>query len=326
MREQKYIYNKQTLQYERYQKPASKIARDYGLILGALAVGAFCIQLGISTLFPSAKEQQLHSEVEQMKMKYATLNDRADILNDMLDKLHERDAEIHRVVFGMDPMDEGVWEGGIGGSDKFQDLVDYESTDLIKTTQDKIDLLERQIHLQSRSLDSIYNIAKEKEVMLASIPSIKPVRETQLNYNMRMMSGFGWRIHPVHKVKKFHKGIDFSAPTGTAIMASGDGVVTLVKKSRKGYGNQIMIDHGYGYETLYGHLSESLVKKGQKVKKGENIGRIGSTGLSTAPHLHYEVHYKGKAVNPINYCLDGLSPEEYEELVRRASVENQSFD
>ena len=168
-------------------------------------------------------------------------------------------------------------------------------------------------------------MAEDKEKMLASIPSIKPVRSDKLNRGVKLLSGFGYRLHPIHKIRKMHQGIDFSAPRGTAIQATGDGVVEAVKYKKSGYGIHVIIDHGYGYKTLYGHMSKVDVQTGQKIKKGQKIGSVGSTGTSTAPHCHYEVHYKGKAVNPIDYVLDGLTPKEYQELVRLAELDNQSF-
>ena len=181
-------------------------------------------------------------------------------------------------------------------------------------------------HAIRGSLDTLSQIAHIHEDRLASIPSIKPIQEDKLKRKVRHLSGYGMRIHPVHKVKKMHKGIDFTAPKGTAIQATGNGVVKKVEKKRTGYGTSILIDHGYGFSTLYGHLNEVSVKKGQQVKKGEVIGKVGSTGTSTAPHCHYEVRINDVAVNPIDYCLDGLSPEEYQLLVRMAHEENHSFD
>jgi murein DD-endopeptidase MepM/ murein hydrolase activator NlpD len=190
----------------------------------------------------------------------------------------------------------------------------------------KVDKLKRQMVVQSKSLDEIGKMAKDKEKMLASIPSIKPVRADKLNARVDLLSGFGYRLHPIHKIVKMHAGIDFSAPRGTPIQATGDGVVEEVDSKRGGYGLHIVINHGYGYKTLYGHMSKADVRPGQKIKKGQTIGRVGSSGSSTAPHCHYEVHYKGEPVNPINYVMDGLTPKEYQELVRLAELDNQSFD
>ncbi|MEK7254419.1 MAG: M23 family metallopeptidase, partial [Bacteroidota bacterium] len=198
--------------------------------------------------------------------------------------------------------------------------------DLMAQLRQKVDKLKRQMVLQSHSLDDIEKMAKNKEKMLASIPSIKPVRVDKLNQRFELLSGFGYRLHPIHKIRKMHAGIDFSAPQGTPIQSTGDGVVREVERKRGGYGLHVVIDHGYGYQTLYGHMSKTDVRVGQRIKKGQTIGKVGSTGTSTAPHCHYEVHYKGKPVNPIDYVLDGLTPKQYQELVKLAELDNQSFD
>jgi murein DD-endopeptidase MepM/ murein hydrolase activator NlpD len=180
--------------------------------------------------------------------------------------------------------------------------------------------------LQSKSLDEILRLAQQKEEMLAAIPSIKPLRSDKLRRDIQLLSGFGWRTHPIHKVRKMHAGIDFSAPKGTSIQATGNGKVIKVERKSTGYGVAVTIDHGYGYQTLYGHMWKVNVEVGEKVVKGQKIGEVGSTGTSTAPHCHYEVIYKGKKVNPIHYCMDGLTPEEYAEMAEAAERLNQSFD
>ena len=328
MSQQKYVYNRQTLQYEKFKKPVLQRIQNTVLIILGLLFGSFVMQYVLGVYFPTANEQKLVRELNQLSYRYAVLNDKTDIMEDMLTEVQKRDREVHRLMFGMDPIDEDIWNGGVGGHDRFDDLVDYNAgtTQLIKRTQDRVDRLQHQLTIQTRSLDTLYTLASEKEKMLSSIPSIKPVQESKLKSSMRMMSGYGWRIHPVHKVKKMHKGIDFTAPKGTPIQATGDGIVKQVKNKRRGYGKHVIIDHGYGYTTLYAHMKTIDVRPGQRVKKGQKIGLIGSTGTSTAPHLHYEVRFKGRSVNPIHYCMDGLSPEEYEELVDRASIQNQSFD
>jgi murein DD-endopeptidase MepM/ murein hydrolase activator NlpD len=179
--------------------------------------------------------------------------------------------------------------------------------------------------LQSKSLDTIMQTAQEKEKMLASIPSIKPVRADKLAKNVGLLSGFGYRIHPIYKVPRMHTGIDFTAPKGTPIQATGDGVVVKAE-SNSGYGRCVIIDHGYGYQTLYAHMSRIDIKQGQRVKRGQRLGLVGSTGASTAPHCHYEVHLRGERVNPVHYVMDGLSTKEYASLVNIAQAANQSMD
>ena len=248
-------------------------------------------------------------------------------LTKQIDKIQERDANVHRVILGIDPIDQAMWNSGTGGSKNYKNIIDYDNTtELIKEDLEKIEVLKRKVQLQNASLDTLEKLALAKVDRLAAIPSIKPVREDKLKRKIRYLSGFGWRDHPIYHIPKFHKGIDFTAPKGTPIQATGNGVVKAVIIKKRGYGKHVIIDHGYGYETLYGHMSKILVKKGQKVVRGQTIGYVGSTGSSTAPHCHYEVHYKGKAINPIDFVFDGMSPQEYQEFVEKAKAENQSLD
>lgn len=328
MSRQKYYYNKQTLQFEKFSRPLkSQIFRAFGLF-SAILVTSTLLFFIVSNTFPSPKEQALIREIEQMRYQFVNANMKMDIMAEALGKIQERDANVHRFMFNMDPIDEAVWEGGIGGHDRYAHLTKYpNSSDLLVTTQQRLDKLEQQLKLQEESLNLIEKMASEKEKMLASIPSIKPVRIDLLKRkNISLLSGFGIRLHPIHKVRRMHAGIDFTAEKGTYIQATGDAVVKAVKYSAAGYGRHVILDHGFGYESLYGHMKDINIKVGQKVKKGQVIGSVGSTGTSTAPHCHYEVHFKGHAVDPISYCLDGLTPEEYQILVERSSIQNQSFD
>ncbi|HEY5826599.1 MAG TPA: M23 family metallopeptidase, partial [Cyclobacteriaceae bacterium] len=232
-----------------------------------------------------------------------------------------------RTMLGMEPIDESVWSGGTGGSDKYANLIKYpNSGELLVETQEKVDQMILQLKVQKSSLDSILIRANAREEMIASIPSIKPVRIDLLKKNLNTMSGFGIRLHPVHKVDRMHAGVDFTAPKGSPIQATGNGKVILAEYGRVGYGNHVIIDHGYGYTTLYGHMATLAVKEGEVILKGQTIGTIGDSGLSSGPHLHYEVRIKGRPVDPIIYCMDDLTPEEYKTLVARAGIENQSFD
>ncbi|MGB0985505.1 MAG: M23 family metallopeptidase, partial [Saprospiraceae bacterium] len=265
--------------------------------------------------------------LEQANAKLESFNKELSKVEKVLGNLNERDGSVYRHMFGMSPINKGIWEGGVGGRNKYKDLEVYKNTgaSMIMTSK-RLDKLKFQLALQSKSLDTIVNQLQNKEKMYASIPSIKPVREDKLKRSMHLLSGFGWRIHPIHRVRKMHTGIDFTAPTGTPIYATGNGKIIRVQHARRGYGLNVTIDHGYGYQTLYAHMSKSLVRQGQKIKKGEKIGLVGTTGTSTAPHLHYEVIRFGKKVNPIDYCLDKLSPQEYKQLVDMASEGNHSFD
>lgn len=327
MGKEKFVYNTQTLRYEKVVEPLKvKLLRIFGFISAVLFAAVIIISVAY-TYFPSPKEKSLIREIEQMEYKYMALNNQLDLMDKVLANIHERDGSVHRMLFGMDPIDGDVWNGGTGGRDKFNNLVKYKNTsDLLMATQEKVDRLKSQLTVQSKSLDEIVDLANDREKMLASIPVIKPIRSDKLKRNIRSLSGFGYRIHPIFKKRRMHTGIDFTSPSGTAIQATGDGVVSKVSKSRSGYGHHVIIDHGYGYKTLYAHMQDIEVKKGQSVKRSQTIGTVGSTGTSTAPHLHYEVIYKGKKVNPIHYCMDGLTPEEYQELANMAAISNQSFD
>lgn len=327
MSNKNYVFNPQTLQYEKVKRsPIQKLKRYSGLF-SAISITSIAVALLFYAFFPSPKEKSQDRHITQLQYSYASINDELQKIANELENLQEKDAEVHRIIFGLNPIDESVWEGGTGGSNRFQHLDNFgQSGDLMKESELKVEKLRYKLELQKKSLDTIYNMALERKEKLSSIPSIKPVREDQLKRKIRYMSGFGWRIHPIHKVKKFHKGIDFTAPKGTPIQATGDGKVKKIsKKKRGGYGYSVTIDHGYGYETLYAHMEKIMVKKGDKVTKGQQIGTVGNTGLSTAPHCHYEVIKNGKSVNPIDYVMDGLSPLEYQELVKNSKVENQSF-
>lgn len=326
MSKEKYVYNKLTLEYDKVTVTLkTQIKRAFGFF-SVVLVTAIALLALLYTVFPSPREQSLLNEIEQMEYKYSQLNAQVEMMSKVLGNIQNRDANVHRSVFGMDPIDENVWQGGVGGHDAHAELSLFKhSGATIRQTLDNIDLLARQLAVQSKSLDTLQNLAANQQKMLASIPAVKPVREDKLQKSMSILSGFGYRIHPVFKVRKFHSGVDFPASPGTAIQATGDG--TVVEAGwHSGYGNCVKISHGFGYETLYGHMSRFTVRAGEKVKKGQKIGEIGSTGTSTAPHLHYEVHFKGNPINPINFCMDKLTPQEYQELVNNASKANQSLD
>ena len=327
MENKKYFYNPKTLTYEPVEVSMQKrILRVVAYVLSIFILSIVLLN-AFGKYFETPREKSLERELEQMAYYYNALSGDFDQMQVSIEDLQEKDAAVHRVILGIDPLDQAIWESGVGGYDKYANITNFKNSgDLIKATLSKADKLKRKIELQNRSLDTLQQIALAKEDRLASIPSIKPVQQDKLKRSMRYLSGFGIRIHPVHKVKKFHNGIDFTAPRGTPIQATGNGKVIVAKSQRSGFGKYVKIDHGYGYVTVYAHMSRVDVKVGEEVKKGQVIGAVGSTGLSTAPHCHYEVHYKGRAVDPIDFCLDGLTPEEYKELVEHAAIENQSFD
>lgn len=327
MKNEKYIYNPHTLQYEKYKlSPKEKVRRTIQFVSAIVFTSVIMFVLAYK-FYPTPKEQILTKENEMYKFQLANLGKKVNVISQKLEGLHEKDSEVHRMIFGVKPMDESYWQGGIGGHDKYQYLDNMEdSGKAIKEAHTKADQLKLKMEIQKLSLDSLYGLALNKEKKLSSIPSIKPVKEDELQKGVKFLSGFGMRIHPIHKIRRFHKGMDFTAPKGTDIQATGDGKVVSINKVGGGYGKHVLIDHGYGYKTLYAHMNTITVKQGERVKKGQKIGLVGSTGTSTAPHLHYEIWINGNAVNPIDYVLDGLSPKEYRELVKRAQQDNQSFD
>lgn len=327
MRKEKYVFNDKTLQFEKHKLTYRQIAFKVISQLSAIVFTGIVFYFGVNKIFPSPKEKNLEGEISQLMYQLDNMSKDYDNLVDGLNNIHEKDNDLHRMVFGMNAIDEGVWEGGIGGHDKYEYLNSYPNAgDLIKATLLKVDKLKQRVDIQNASLEDLFTQASSREKKLASIPSIKPVRADKLKRSVKYLSGFGIRLHPVHKVRKIHKGIDFTAPSGTDIQATGDGVVVRIENRKRGYGRNVIIEHGYGYRSLYAHMKTISVKKGEKVKKGQTIGVVGSTGTSTAPHCHYEVHINGKAVDPIDYVLDGLTPTEYEDLVHMASQENQSWD
>lgn len=327
MRAEKYVFNSHTLSYEKVLPSLrQRLIRVFGFVSSVMVTGAIFMSV-TNAFFPSQKEKALMQEIEQMNLQFESVNGQMEMMSKVLANIQERDASVHRMMFGMDPIDKGIWEGGIGGHNRYENLrLLPQSGKLLESTMERAEKLERQLVLQSLSLDTIQRMAENMKEMHASLPAIKPVREDKLKKSVRAMSGYGMRIHPVLRVRKMHTGIDFTAPAGTAIQVTGNGKVVEVKRESGGYGLHVIVDHGFGYRTLYGHMKSTDVKVGQKVVRGQKIGTIGNTGTSTAPHLHYEVIYKGQKVNPIHYVIDGLSIEEYNELVEAASVQNMSFD
>src|SRR5688500_11043425 len=323
----KYVYNESTLSFEEYKTHGKfRLFTLFGYLCATVVTSALFFFLH-NTYFPSQKELALLRELEQMKYQFDNVNEQIDLMAADLRAVQERDAGIHRFMLGMEPIDESVWEGGTGGSDRYSSFVKFpNSAEILIDTKTKVDKLTVQLKVQKSSLDTILQRAKDRAEMITRIPSIKPVRIDLLKKNLNAMSGFGIRLHPVHKVDRMHTGIDFTAPPGTPIQATGNGRVVKADRGRVGYGNHVIIDHGYGYTTLYGHMSTIKVREGEEIQKGQTIGTVGNTGTSTAPHLHYEVRLKGNPVDPVIYCMDDLSPSEYQSLVERAKLENQSFD
>jgi len=295
-------------------------------ILSYLASGVFFATVVLVlayTFFESPKEKILQRELAQYELQFDILSDRIEQLEVVAQDLAERDDDIYRVIFEAEPVGPKVRQGGIGGTDRYARLEGYKNSELIIETTREVDKLANKLYIQSKSFDEVFEMAKNKEKMLAALPAIQPVSNQNLK---RISSYYGHRTDPFYKVRKFHEGIDFSAPTGTPIYSPGDGVVKTVKNSHRGYGNRLVIDHGYNYQTVYAHLHDFKVKRGDTVKRGQLIGTIGNTGKSTAPHLHYEVRRNGKAVNPIYYFFNDITPEQFETMIELSKRPSQSMD
>ncbi len=319
----KYYYDTDSCKYERIRvSTGDVILNALGFIVVSVVISAG-IAFGYLNYFESPKEAAQKETIDELKYYNTQHNKELKELNSMVEALQTRDDNIYRVIFGTDPIPNSIRKAGVGGTNPYLDLEGLQEEALILNTSKKIDGIKKQMYIQSKSYDEIADLAKEKEKMWASIPAIQPVSNEKLT---RLASGFGWRLHPIYKVYKMHTGIDLTAPTGTPIYATGDGIIKKADaKLSSGYGNQVEIDHGFGYVTKYAHMSKFSVKQGQKVKRGEIIGFVGSTGRSTAPHLHYEVIYKGKKVNPVHYFFNDLTSEQYEEILELASRDTQSL-
>ena len=319
----KYYYDTKTLSYKRIELNAvSKLKRLLYLLIGSGSIGLAMVVIFFQ-FFDSPKEKILNREIQQLTLQYEIIKDKLTQVELVLDEIQDRDDNIYRVIFEADPIPSSIRKAGYGGVNRYQDLLGYNNSDLIIETSKKIDQITKELYIQSKSFDDIIELAKNKTNMLGCLPAIQPVSNKDMS---RIASGYGYRIHPIYKTRKLHTGMDFSAKIGTPIYATGNGKISKVRRSRKGYGNHVIIEHGYGYKTLYAHMTKYIVKKGQAVKRGEVIGYVGSTGTSVAPHLHYEVHKNGKKINPVNFFYNDLSPDEYEKMLEISSQNNQSFD
>ena len=323
MKKIKYFYNTYTLRYEKLVTPLRvKLLRLFGF-LATVAVSAVIIVAIAFRYIDSPKEKFLQQENADMRQDYTLLNKQVLQLQQQMSELENRDNNVYRSIFEAQPVHDSARLKEVE-KDKELKLVQGMSQDgLIKSITSQINNLSRLVVYQQKSFTEIENMVKNKEKLLAAIPAIQPVSNKDLT---RIASGFGYRIDPVYKVTKLHAGLDFAAPIGTPIYATADGVVKEADFNEGGYGNHVVINHGYGYETLYGHMVRMKVRPGQKVKRGEVIGYVGSTGKSTGPHCHYEVHKNGTPVDPVYYFYNDLTPEQYDRLLKLAATGNQSFD
>ena len=321
----KYYYDSETLSYKKIEKKKGRKIKIFALSILGMFLSGF-ILLIIYLNLPSVqtpKELSLQRELHNMQLQFELLNRKMEQAQAVLSEVEERDNNLYRIYFEANPIPEEQRKAGFGGINRYKDLEGFDNSKLIINSSRNLDILTKQIVIQSKSLDEIAKLAEEKEKLLEAIPAIQPVKNKDLT---RMASGYGYRTDPFTKARKFHYGMDFTSPRGTPIYATGDGKVTRADNTATGYGKHIVIDHGYGYESLYGHLYKYNVRAGQKVQRGDLIGFVGSTGRSEAPHLHYEVFKDGERINPINFYYGSLTAEEFAAMLQQSQQENQSLD
>jgi len=319
----KYKFDPDSLSFDKVRLGVKAILlRFLAYFTGSLII-AVVYWVVFAFFFDSPEEKALKREVEQMTIQYNLIHREMANIENVLDDLQKTDDNLYRTIFEAEPIPATLRDGGAGGVNRFIELEGYSNSNLVIETASRLDKIRKKVYVQSKSFDELISLSKRKEEMLRSIPAILPVSNKDLT---RTASGFGLRIHPIYKIIKFHYGMDFTAPAGTEIYSTGNGVVVSRLSSKRGYGNHIIIDHGFGYTSLYAHLSNFNVRVGQKVQRGDIIGFVGNTGTSVANHLHYEIKLNGTNVDPVNYYFEDLSPEEYERMIEIASKTGQSFD
>ncbi len=319
----KYKFNPDSLSFDKVRIGfRAVLLRSLAYFIGSVFI-AVIYGLLYAMFFDSPKEKALLREIDQLTIQYEMMNKDMENVEKVISHLEQTDDNLYRTIFEAEPIPASLREGGIGGVNRYKELEGYDNSRVVVETARRLDKIIKMVYIQSRSFDDLIVLAREKEMMLGCIPAILPISNKDLT---RTASGFGLRIHPIYKITKFHYGLDFTAPTGTDIYVTGDGNVESVLQSKRGYGNHIIINHGYGYKTIYAHLDRFNVRVGQKVKRGDVIGFVGSTGLSLAPHVHYEVLLNGVNVDPANYYFNDLTAAEYERMIEIASRSGQSFD
>ncbi|MBL0764843.1 M23 family metallopeptidase [Marivirga atlantica] len=320
----KYYYDTETCRYERVKVSKWDILLN---LLGFLSVSlilAVGIIITYNAYFDSPKEARLKKENKELQFYYNMMEKEVQNMQSVLGALQERDDEVYRNIMGTEPIPSSIRQAGVGGAERYKNIIEseLEREKLIMDMMTDIDKVKKQMYIQTKSYDEILEMARDKEKMLAAMPAIQPIPNKELK---RLASGYGMRMHPILKVVRMHEGCDFSAPRGTPIYATGDGEVVRISNTYGGFGKLVVIDHGYGFVTKYAHMSSFNVKKGDKVKRGDCIGFVGNTGSSTAPHLHYEIHHKGKPINPIHYFYQDVTDGEYEKLLELSEIKNQSL-
>jgi murein DD-endopeptidase MepM/ murein hydrolase activator NlpD len=323
MKKIKYYYNTNSLRYEKLETPLRvKILRIFGFLATAL-VTATIISFFAFRFVGSPNEKLMSMENERLQDKYRELKGQVQTAQQQINELVKRDNEVYRAIFEANPIPDSARAKALAQDEEIERVENMKGKELVNSIITSLNTLGHYIVAQKKSYNEIENLLKNKEQLLAATPAIQPVSNKDLN---RIASGFGYRIDPIYKTVKLHAGLDFAAPMGTPIYATASGRVITAGNTGNGYGNHVVINHGYGYETLYGHMSKIKVRVGQRVKRGEVIGWVGSTGKSTGPHCHYEVHKNGQKIDPVYFFYNDLSPEQYDELLKKAASSNQSLD
>jgi len=323
MKKIKYYYNTNTLRYEKLEVPLRvKLLRVFGFIAAALVTAALISYFAFQFI-GSPNEKLLRLQNERLKDRYTSLNAKANALAKQMDELEKRDNSVYRAIFEANPIPDSARAKEMEDAKEIATIESMANNELFSSLVHTLNLLSSRVKVQDNSYKQIDELLKNKEKLLSHTPAIQPVSNKDLN---RIASGFGYRIDPVYKTVKMHAGLDFAAPQGTPIYATADGTVSVAGNKGNGYGNHVIINHGYGYETLYGHMVKVKANSGQKVSRGEVIGWVGSTGKSTGPHCHYEVHKKGNKIDPVYFFYNDLSPEQFDRLLKQAASSNQSFD
>jgi len=317
----KYRFNPESLKYDKVKTSVRRtIAKAFTFLTATVAI-TILYYLIYSQFFQTPKERILLREINQMTGNYATLTQNLQQIEDVLADIQQRDSNLYRTIFESEPVPQTVLQAGNGGVNRYEALEGYFNSDLMVETTRRSELLLKQLQIQTKMMDEMLEKAREKSDQLTTRPAIQPIENKDLTHTA---AGFGWKMHPFYRIKTFHEGIDFTAPEGTSVRATGDGEVIEIQ-SNSAQGGKVVIDHGYGYKTLYAYLDKPTVNKGQKVTRSETIGKVGNSGLSVAPHLHYEVHKNGKPVNPINYFFHELSPVAFARI-RDLSNLGRTFD
>jgi murein DD-endopeptidase MepM/ murein hydrolase activator NlpD len=323
MKKIKYFYNTHTLRYEKLVTPLRvKLLRVFAFIATAL-VTSVIISYFAFQFVGSPAEKMLRSQNEQLKYQYQELDEQVRTIQQQMTELEKRDNDVYRSIFEAQPIPDSARQAAIAREQEIARVEGMPQTQLVVSIYNTIKNLDARIGAQKKSFQELAGLMNNKEKLLAATPAIQPVSNKDLN---RIASGYGYRIDPIYKTIKMHAGLDFTAPQGTPIYATADGVVKVSGFSDGGYGNHVVINHGYGYETLYGHMARIKVRSGTRVKRGEIIGYVGNTGKSTGPHCHYEVHKNGQKLDPVYFFYNDLSPQQFDQLLKRAAASNQSFD